>query len=383
MITGSLQVKKGIYFAVLNLYVDGKRKPRWISTGFKVKGNKKKAQECLNHLLEEYNNYHPCSGSSITVDKYFRLWLDKIKLEVRPNTFRSYYGNMTNHIIPYFENNVILLKELSAQDLEKYYRFKLEPKSKLDGSESLSRTTIKHHHQNMSKALSDAVREGLIEFNPATNAKTPKAEKFRGEYLTPSQTEELIVLFKNSAIEVPVTLCAMYGLRRSEVCGLKWKNVNFETRSILICETLQENTGGAYTDTTKTESSHRCLPMTDNIYNLLLDKKETQKEKRKILGNYYMSSNYVCTMDNGRPITPGYLTKNFHKIITKSSLPDIRLHDLRHSVASNLLSKGFSVVQVADFLGHESPNTTLKFYSHADKTSKMSAAGAMESILNH
>lgn len=380
MITGSLQEKNGKYYAVLNLYVEGRRKQKWINTGYSLKGNKKKAKEVLDSLIVEYSG-KDINYISITVAEYLIIWLDEIKIRVKPNTYRSYYGNMVNHIIPYFKDKGILLQDLKPYHLEDYYRFKLEPNSKINSTTALSKTTIKHHHQNLSKALGDAVRRGIIEYNPASSAMTPKAEKFKAEFLNPSQIEELLLLFKGNVIELPITLCAMYGFRRSEVCGLKWTNISFENRTITICETVQQNTGGNYTDTPKTESSYRTLPMTDKVYDLLQNKKNLQEQKEKLLGNYYVTNDYVCTWDDGRLITPNYLTKTFHSVISKSTLPQIRLHDLRHSVASNLLSHGFSVVQVADYLGHESPSTTLKFYSHADKTSKISVANAMEKMI--
>ena len=101
-----------------------------------------------------------------------------------------------------------------------------------------------------------------------------------------------------------------------------------------------------------------------------------------MMGNYYVKTDYVCTMPNGVVITPNYLTRTFHSVIAKSDLPQIRLHDLRHSVASNLLNKGFSVVQVQEWLGHSSASTTLNFYAHIDKTSKINIADALDSMVS-
>lgn len=115
------------------------------------------------------------------------------------------------------------------------------------------------------------------------------------------------------------------------------------------------------------------------IREILLAQKERQEQNREFLGSSYIENDYVCTFDNGKEITPNYLSKNFHKVIVKSGLPQVRLHDLRHSSASNLLSQGFSVVQVADWLGHSESTTTLKFYAHADKSSKMAIANALNS----
>jgi len=135
--------------------------------------------------------------------------------------------------------------------------------SKLKTREALSPTTIKHHHQNISKALTDAVRRGLIPNNPASAARTPKSEKFNPEFLNTKEVEDLLTLFKGSVIEVPVQLCAFYGFRRSEVLGLKWDAIDFERKTISIELTLQQGIGGNYEDKTKTPKSTRTMPMSN------------------------------------------------------------------------------------------------------------------------
>lgn len=378
-ITGSIQKKNGRYHMVINMPTEnGKTKPKWETTGLKIRGNKKQAEKMLSERLSELNKFN-LPYCKISIADYFSEWLQKIQKEVRPNTYRSYYGNMTNHIIPYFKQNKIQLQELTPFDLEEYYKLKLQPNSKINSDEALSATTIKHHHQNISKALADAVRKGLIMANPAASAKTPKSEKFKGEFLNQKQVNEMLVLFRDSVIELPVFLCSVYGFRRSEVLGLKWHNIDFESKSITIAETLQQSIGGNYTDTPKTESSYRTLPMTNEVYTALIATKSLQEERKQLMGNYYVQNDYVCTWQNGAVISPNYLTRTFKSIISKSNLPQIRLHDLRHSAASNLLDMGFSVVQVADWLGHSSSATTLNFYAHAEKRSKMDIANALES----
>lgn len=373
-ITGSIQEKDGRYYMVINMPLEnGKTKPVWRATGLPVRGNKKQAVKILNDRLAELNKY--CLPyTRLTVADYFRQWLEKIETEVRPNTYRSYYGNMMNHIIPYFDAKKILLQDLKPYHLEDYYKSKLQANSKIGSEEALSPTTIKHHHQNISKALSDALRRGLIFVNPATAAKTPKADKYRGDYLDAKQIKELLILFKGNVVELPVTLCAIYGLRRSEVLGLKWCHVDFSKRTITIAETLQQNTGGNYEDKPKTESSYRTLPMLDGVYIMLSEQKELQIERAALMGDYYVRSDFVCTWGNGEVITPNYLTRTFHSVISKSTLPQIRLHDLRHSVASNLISAGMPIVDVQEWLGHANASTTLDVYSHAAKSSKENIA---------
>lgn len=381
-ITGSIQQKNGRYHMVINMPTEnGKTKPKWISTGLTIRGNKKQAQKMLEDKLSELNKYN-IPYCKLTVADYFKSWLPLVEKEVRPNTYRSYYGNMTNHIIPYFEKKKILLQDLKPYHLEAYYASKTQEGSKLSTGGALSPTTIKHHHENISKALTDACRKGLLCFNPATAAKTPKAEKYRAEFLEPKQISDLLKLFKGSAVELPVMLCAYYGFRRSEVVGLKWGSVDFDKRTITIAETLQQNTGGNYTDKPKTESSYRTLPLLDKVYDVLRAHRTAQEERKALMGHYYTVSDYVCTQGNGEVITPNYLSKTFHSVISKSTLPTIRLHDLRHSAASNLIANGMPIVDVQEWLGHANASTTLDIYSHANKSAKENIAKALQTMID-
>lgn len=363
---------------VLNLRDEnGKRKQKWISTGILInKGQKKEAMKMLRQTISEYERSNIQYYTNITVAEYFRLWLKRIKMDIRANTYRNYLGNMKNHIIPYFESKKIKLQELKPDDLTQYYQYKHE-------NTELSGMTLKHHHQNISKALNDAVAKGYIAYNPASYAKTIKVKRFHANFLNSKQIEELLELFKNTSLELVVELCSIYGLRRSEVLGLEWRNIDFENDTMVICQTLQQSiksiTGSAnYTDVTKTDSSYRTMPLTKRAKEILLKQKELQKENKKFLGSGYIESDFVCTFDNGKVISPNYLTRNFHQTIIKSDLPQIRFHDLRHSVASNLLAQGFSVVQVADWLGHSESSTTLRYYAHIDKSSKMDIANSLD-----
>ena len=162
------------------------------------------------------------------------------------------------------------LQELKPFQLNDYYKSKVG---------TISVTTIKHHHQNISKALSDAVEKGLISVNPATAAKTPKAtKKFKAEFLNRSEIKLLMDEVKDTPIYLPTFLASVYGFRRSEVLGLKWHNIDFENETIWIRETLQQSTKALtgecnYTSETKTESSNRTLPMTPQVKEALLEQK--------------------------------------------------------------------------------------------------------------
>ena len=385
-VTGNIVEKNGTWYA--RLYVtdkNGKRKQIWRTTGLPVKNNKRKAMAFLQELIERFSGECREFYSDISVADYFELWLKDIKSQVRPNTYRSYKGNMDKHIIPYFREKGIRLQELRPCDLSDYYRFKNLTDSKLEKTEPLSPRTIQHHHQNISKALNDAVERGYINYNPDINSKRPKLKKYNAKFLNQKEIYKLLEAIEDNIIYLPVLLCSIYGLRRSEVLGIQWKFIDFQNNTIHICETLQQcikdiSGDTNYIDDTKNESSNRTMPLIPLTKEKLLAQKRWQFENKKKYEEIYLDSDFVFTHENGSVITPNYLTKNFRKVADNLGYNGLRLHDLRHSVASNLLNKGFSYVQTAEWLGHSNPSTTFKFYAHVDKTSKMAIASDYEKV---
>ena len=377
-VAGFITTKNGKYYAVLNLKEEtGKRKQKWFSTNLPLRGNKRSAEKFLQKLIDEWEA-KSTPFCRLTFADYLEQWIEGAGVNIKPNTYRTYQAMVANHIVPYFKQHPVLLQELKPTDLDAYYQSKQQPGSKQNGKGTLSAMSIRHHHQVISKALSDAIHDGLIQFNPASAARKPKVERYNASFLNPSEIDTMLALFIGNVAELPVNLCAVYGFRRSEVLGLKWEHIDFENRTITVTETLQQGVDGDYVDTPKTNSSYRTLPMTDSVYKLLKGQKHRQERLQGALGAGYIQNDYVCTWPDGNVISPNYLTRTFHNVIAKSSLPNIRLHDLRHSAASNLLNMGFSIVQVQQWLGHGSASTTLNFYAHVDKNSKLDMAAAME-----
>lgn len=394
-ITGSVQQKNNRWYCVVSFRDENnKRKQKWINTGLSIKGNKRNAEKILREKIAEMEQAaieRPVAElkadkspvkvtkadavvnpvDNMTVAEWFVKWLQLIEKKVRPNTYRNYKGNMKNHIIPYFQEKGILMCEVTYKHIQAYYDYK--------ASSQLSATSIRHHAENMSKAFEDAIMQSLITVNPTQRAKPPKVKKYKATFLNRQEVEQLLQLFKDNVVELPVILCSIYGFRRSEVLGLRWENVDFIKRTIYIVETLQQNTGGDYVDDTKSEDSTRTMPITERAYTLLLAKKQEQERMKQLLGDCYHVSDYVCTWQDGKIIKPNYLSSTFHAVV-KDVFKKVRLHDLRHSAATNLLEMGFTVAQVAEWLGHSSPEVTLKYYAHATKQSKMQIANALDNM---
>lgn len=362
-ITGSLRSKGGIWQIVVN-YTDpqGKRRQKSKSTGLSSRGNKKQAQKLLENYLDEIKNDNlSLEPKGLLFSEYMKEWLDEQEIHLRYSTFANYKIVLNAHIVPYFKEKGIYLKDLTTRDLRRYYNLKLK---------TLSVCTVKKHHANIHKALKQAVVDGLILFNPATGITFPKAKKYVGQYYTQEEIKILQELVKGTEIEVPVMLTVFYGFRRSEVLGIQWQSVDFDNKKIHIKHTVLDVNGQTIAvDGTKSESSDRYMPMNDSIVKYLKAVRKKQLEDKMFYGSSYIESGYVCTYENGDVIKPDYLSDHFKKLLKKNSdkLKEIRFHDLRHSSATLLLQLGFSLKDIQEWLGHADIATTQRYAHFLDE----------------
>lgn len=230
----------------------------------------------------------------------------------------------------------------------------------------LSPNTVRKHHANIHKCLDYAVRMGKISLNPSIMTELPAKRKYRGAVAyTPEQLKSLLKSFQGDPLETAVELTVTYGLRRSEVCGLRWDAIDFEAGTIHICHTAVMNKGKVvYSDSTKTDTSNRVLPLTTNMRAYLQKVKHQQEEDKRLFGDAYIDSSYVCVHPNGAPIRPDYVTPHFQRRLKEIGLPVIRFHDLRHSAVYALRKGGCDAKDIQAWLGHSDVTTTLNIYGH-------------------
>jgi len=176
-----------------------------------------------------------------------------------------------------------------------------------------------------------------------------------------------------------VLLASFYGLRRSEVLGLKWECVDFTANTLTIRDTVVRCGNTAIIDKprAKTKASHRTLPLTPQLREYLQELKRQQIENRLLFGAEYIVNDYVCKRANGEPFSPNYITCRFSKLIKRHKLPHIRFHDLRHSAASNLLALGYSLEEIQEWLGHGTLATTADIYAHLQVEAKQNMADSL------
>ena len=377
MVAGHLREKSGYYYAVLN-YTDslGKRKTKWISTGLTVKGNKKRAEAILMDARRNFNPEEPkvMNGDILFAD-YMEKWLDIIKSSVAVPTFASYSTTVNKIVAPYFREKEVTLKNLTAKDIQEFYLSELE---------RVSPSSVIHYHANIHKALKYAVKIDLIDVNPADKVERPKKDRYVGSFYDADEVNALFEAAKGSKLELPILFGAFYGLRRSEAIGLKWDAIDFDQNTITIRHTVTScDLDGkrvlVASDTTKTKSSMRTLPLVPFMRERLLALKEEQKENRRLCGRSYIKDylEYVCVNEIGDLIKPHYVTTAFPDLLKANGMRHIRYHDLRHSCASLLLANGVPMKQIQEWLGHSDFSTTANIYAHLDYSSKLTSADAM------
>ncbi len=376
MVAGHLQEKKGLFYIVLSYSDrDGKRKTKWVPTGLPVKGNKRKAETMLQEARKTFvADYVPVAEDMLFVD-YLTEWLEIAKGSVALTTYASYSSMVKNTIIPYFKPKEFTLIGLQPRDIQEFYTQQLK---------RVKASSVIHYHVIIHRALKYAVRTDLIPTNPADKIYRPKMERFVGSFYDSDEMNSLFEAAAGTRLELPILLGAFYGLRRSEVIGLKWDAIDFANETITIRHTVTTcNLDGKQvlvaSDTTKTKSSMRTLPLVQVFKERLLDVKAKQEQNMKLCGRSYNKDylGYICVDEMGNLLKPGYLTTSFPLLLEKNGLRKIRFHDLRHSCASLLLANGVPMKQIQEWLGHSDFSTTANIYAHLDFNSKISSAQAM------
>lgn len=396
MIAGRLQEKNGYFYVVLS-YKDstGKRKEPWISTGLTVKGNKRQAQK----LLEEYRlNFDTTTGKlqvqtsqkaentpATVLNKktlfgdYLLQWVEKMKDLIEPVSYDSYKKTIKTIIAPYFDDRKIYLETLTAKDISAFYDEQLK---------RVKPNTVKHYHAYIREALQFAYKDGLVASNEADKVRLPKIEPYIGDYYNSEELKELFRIVHGTKIEFPVIMAAYYGLRRSEIVGLKWSAVDFNYKTIQIRHTVTNSvTDGKYIlikkNRTKTQKSLRTLPLFANVEQMLLQMKDEQEHYKELFGNSYdyTDSEYVYVHENGKLIDPGYITQHFGIVLRTNGLRKIRFHDLRLSCATLLRHNGARMEDIQRWLGHSTIGTTEKIYAHFEEEEHLISAGRIAKAL--
>ena len=378
MVAGHLQIKKGYFYIVLS-YKDenGKRKTQWTATGLKEKGNKKRAEALLMEARKEFVPPHEMTDNMLLTD-YLDKWVEIYKHSVAEPTYCN-YKNAVRRMNTYFKPKNLVLEQVKAKDIQDFYN---EMLGKMKSSSVLSYHLILHN------AFEYAVKMDMIPMNPCDKVQRPKPGKFHGAFCDEKELQKLFEISKGNKLELAIKVAVFYGMRRSEVVGLRWKAIDFDNNTITVNHTITEaNNNGKLrlivSDKAKTKSSLRTYPLTDEMKRLLLEKQAKTAANKEYFGNTYNHKydEYVFVDDMGNLIAPNSITFSFKRLVKANGMDNLTFHSLRHTCASLMVANGVNMKHIQDWLGHSTFTITADFYSHLDSSAKQLAADAMTGVM--
>ncbi len=382
--TASLQIKKGNYYVVLS-YKDksGKNKTKWVATGLPERNNKRRAEAMVHEVIHEYAYLEKLEVTQETTFKeYAQEWLDNKKKAMEFSTYERYENQVLKQIEPFFGK--YKLADITPRLVSEYYQSKVAG-GRLDGREGgLAHRTMKSHAALIRSILRQAVIEGVLMRNPAEYVPLPTrgdSQEKNIVFLSAAEANKMLEAFEGHQLRELVYVALYYGLRRSEVLGLKWSVVNFESNIISINHTVVKYSSVVAKDRTKSAASNSSYDLIPAVKDVLLKLKERQAEDKKLFGNCYVESDYIFKWQDGSLIRPDVLTRSFQRVLKNHGLQHMRFHDLRHSTASMLFDLGWDIKAIQVWLRHADIETTGNIYTHISNERKKIMANELDDLL--
>ena len=377
-VTGFLAEKKNILYPVVNTYCieDGKkkRKPVWKSTGLpdNVK-NRRQAQSMLDRQLETYSQGHSCVDANILLPDFVNHYLESQKRELADTTY-SGYQNKCKYITNYFAE--VPIRKITTMNVNQFLDFLLTEgriKENTRKGAGLQKRTVKDIKMVLRAIYAQAVEEGIVTVNPVEEATMNRKLVRRNECMKSSdetffdyeECMQFLKLSEEHELYYLFYFTMFFGLRRSEVLGLRWSNIDLDKRLLTIASTVTIGTKINYDNSVKTKSSNRTYPITEEHYQILMELKQKEQENRDLFQSAYVDTDYVFKHADGSSYYPDYPSKAFRKLLKKDlSLPqDVRFHGLRASCVSLLVHENIDIKEIQNWVGHADITTTLKFYT--------------------
>ena len=331
-------------------------------------------KEKLKQAIGEARALDTTKAGKYTVGEWMEVWFqDYAKIKVRPSSHQTYQGYIHNHIRPNIGD--IQLEKLTSLDLQKFYK-KLLTTGRVDRVEAkgqpkgLSAKTVRNIHQILSSALKLAQEQRLILTNPAEGCALPRVEHQEMKTLTTVQLASFFQEARESGVFELYYLELATGLRRGELLGLKWEDIDLELGYLRVRRQVSRINGEVVEAPLKTKNAYRTLPLAEDTVSVL-------REQRKKVGN----SPWVFPSPSGGPISPDSVLHMLHRVLKRAGLPKVRVHDLRHTYATLALQNGVDVKTVSGMLGHFSAGFTLDTYAHITSAAQRQAAKTMGSVL--
>ena len=332
-------------------------------------------KEKLKRAIEENVGIDYGRAKNYTVGNWLEVWYENYaKIKMRPSTYLTYHGYIENHIKP--QLGKISLNDLTTLHLQQLYK-KLLAEGRVERIEAqkqpkgLSAKTVRNIHQMIGSAYNLAIEQKLVTRNPTQGCALPKVEHKEMKTLTADQLSAFFQEARDSGVYELYYLDLATGLRRGELLGLKWTDVDLDRGVLKIQRAISRQNGKVVEAPLKTKNAYRTLPLSADAIDVLM-------QQRRKTGN----SEWVFPSPTGGPMSPDSVLHMLHRVLKRAGLPKVRFHDLRHTFATLALQNGVDVKTVSGMLGHFSAGFTLDTYAHVTTSAKREAAKTMGNILS-
>lgn len=328
--------------------------------------SQKELNDKLRALIDVYCDADLDEDMNLTLEEWMERWeRNYLPLSVRERTAQSYHRSIENHILPYLGE--MPLSAITSADIQRLYN-RLR--------ETLSGTSVRSVHNILHQSLDAAVSERLIPKNPVDKVDTPKRENAPKQILNDEQLRTLMEEIKKDKIWHDFFYTEMTtGLRRGEICALKWSDFDTKTGKLSVLRTVRKERRGYVFSDTKTHAGKRTILLPKSTADLL------RERKKNAIGDWIFPNPVMPE----NPVSPNAAYNRLKEILREAGLPSIRFHDCRHTFSSHAIASGVDAKTLAGILGHTNASFTLDTYTHVTEDMKKTAAGIvggfMEEIL--
>ncbi len=348
---------------------EGKRKRKFVT----FHGSKRKAEARMREILNEMDKGIPIDKPDLTVAQHLDKWLNYKAQYLSEKTAHDYAGIARRYLKPVLGHiPLILLKPDHVSELHKQMRQK-----------GLSSRSIQYAHRVLSQAMKDAVKWEILGRNVCNSIKAPGPQRKNLKTLDREGITKLLEASKDTS-DYPLTFLAVYtGMRRSELLGLRWKDIDLQQGKLNVNQVIVRVTGKKLKPKApKTKYSRRLIILPASAVKLLIDIKLKSKKFRESAGLEWDENALIFSNVDGDPICPDAVIRRFKEVAKTAGFPSLRFHDLRHTHASLLLDQGVPIKAISERLGHASIQITLDTYSHLTEDFQQATAEAFEIAMN-
>ena len=371
-----------------------------VSCGYDTKGNQveqsmtwkpnkkmteKQIEKELNRVAVKFEE--DCMNGHVTAtvkfEEFAETWFTEYaNLNLRKTSLARtvYLKDRTNAALGHLR-----MDKITTRDIQKFINSLAQDGVNQKTGGALAHKTIKHYMSYVSSIFDFAIKMQMLQNNPCRNVAIPKGTAKEREFYTVEEVEKLLKLLENEDMKYRVffNLAVYSGFRRSEMLGLEWKDIDFETGLVHIQRTSNYVADeGMFEDTTKTKSSQRYIKLPPVMLDLLKEFKVEQDNEKAKLGSQWVETDRLFVKWNGEPMSSTTTYTWLRRFCERNNMRFCNIHSMRHFHTSVLISAGIDVTTVAGQLGHSSSNTTLGIYSHMFEEARVKSCNAITDALN-